>query len=170
MNGRLKGEREEARGKEDGTGFLCMWGGGCLREGLRAVSPLVSLRRGARPFSQLLVSSLSPLGMTAEAVAALRRPALVRQWRETYPTHSRLWGPSRSLPPAQANRDEFMAGVEAKYLPVTLQCYSTTPPDMLLLGNLRYWLLHNCFLWFARSLSHSAKCLKYYIFIPKMCS
>ena len=54
-----------------------MWevGCGCLWEGLRAVSPLVGLRRGVGPFSQLLVSSLSPLGMTAEAVAALRRPA-----------------------------------------------------------------------------------------------
>lgn len=48
------------------------WVGGCLR----AVSLLVDLRRGAGPFSQLLVSSLSPLGMTAVAVAALRRPAL----------------------------------------------------------------------------------------------
>lgn len=58
--------------------------------GFRAVSPLVGMRRGAGPFSQLLVSSLSPLGMTAEAVAALRRPAVGRQWRETNLTHSRL--------------------------------------------------------------------------------
>lgn len=59
---------------------------GCLR----AVSLLVDLRRGAGPFSQLLVSSLSPPGMTAEAVAALRRPALGRLWRETNLTHGRL--------------------------------------------------------------------------------
>lgn len=52
--------------------------GGCVR----AVSLLVGLRRGAGPFSQLLVSSLSPLGMTAVGVAALRRPALVRLWRD----------------------------------------------------------------------------------------
>lgn len=64
------------------------WGG--LREGLRAVSPLVGSRRGARPISQLLVSSLFPIGMTAEAVAALRHPALWRQWRETNPTHIQL--------------------------------------------------------------------------------
>lgn len=38
---------------------------------VRAVSPLVMLWRGAGPFSQLLVSSLSPPGMTAEAVAVL---------------------------------------------------------------------------------------------------
>lgn len=57
--------------------FLCMWVGGWDGVGcLRAVSLLVDLRRGAGPFSQLLVSSLSPPGMTAEAVAALRRPAL----------------------------------------------------------------------------------------------
>lgn len=62
------------------------WVGGCLR----AVSLLVDLRRGAGPFSQLLVSSLSPLGMTAVAVAALRRPALGRLWRETNLTHGRL--------------------------------------------------------------------------------
>lgn len=50
-----------------------MWEVG--RERFRAVSLLVGSRRGAGPFSQLLVSSLSPLGLTAEAVAALRRPA-----------------------------------------------------------------------------------------------
>lgn len=50
----------------ESSGFMCV-GGGCLR----AVSPLVDLRWGARPFLQLLVSSLSPLGITAEAVAAL---------------------------------------------------------------------------------------------------
>lgn len=71
--------------------FLCMWVGGWDGvECLRAVSLLVDLRRGAGPFSQLLVSSLSPPGMTAEAVAALRRPALGRLWRETNLTHGRL--------------------------------------------------------------------------------
>lgn len=43
---------------------------------IRAVSLLVHLRRGAGPFSQLLVFSVSPLGMTAEAVAALHHSAL----------------------------------------------------------------------------------------------
>lgn len=61
-------------------------GGWCLR----AVSLLVDLRRGAGPFSQLLVFSLSPLGMTVVAAAALRRPALGRLWRETNLTHGRL--------------------------------------------------------------------------------
>lgn len=97
--------------------------------GLRVVRPLVGSRRGAGPFSQLLVSSLSPIGMTAEAVAALRRPALGRQWRETNLTLRRLWGPSHSLPSAQANRDEFMAAVGATLLPITLQCYSSFPSD-----------------------------------------
>lgn len=69
-------------------GFICMWEAGW--GGLRVVSPLVGSRRGAGPFSQLLVSSLSPIGMTAEAVAALRRPALGRQWRETNLTLRRL--------------------------------------------------------------------------------
>lgn len=46
--------------------------------------------RGARPFSQLLVSSLSPIGMTAEAVAAVRRPALGRQWRDKPPSQAAL--------------------------------------------------------------------------------
>lgn len=49
----------------ESSGFMYV-GGGCLR----AVSPLVSVWRGAGPFLQLLVSSLSPLGKTAEAVAA----------------------------------------------------------------------------------------------------
>lgn len=58
---------------------------------LRAVSPLVGSRRGAGPFSQLLVSSLSPIGLTAEAVAALRRPAPGEAMeKETNLTHSRL--------------------------------------------------------------------------------
>lgn len=92
---------------------LCMWEVGLGFE--RAVSLLVHSWRGVGPFSQLLVSSLSPLGMTAEAVAALRHPALGRQWRETNLTCSRLWGPSGSLPTTQAKRDEFLASVGATY-------------------------------------------------------
>lgn len=100
----------ERRG-EKGEFRVFIYVGGGLGVFLRAVSPLVRSRRGVGPFSQLLVSSLFPLGMTAEAVAALRRPALGRQWRETNLTHSRLWGPSCSRPSAQANRDEFMAPI-----------------------------------------------------------
>lgn len=81
---------EEEKGRDWGVFLffnLCGWlGGWCLR----AVSLLVDLRRGAGPFSQLLVSSLSPLGMTVVAVAALRRPALGSLWRETNLTHGRL--------------------------------------------------------------------------------
>lgn len=132
-----KAKKQQTRGGKL-KGILWMWevGLGCLWEGLRAVSPLVGLRRGG-PFSQLLVSSLSPLGITAEAVAALRRPSLGRQWRETNLTHCRLWGPSRSLPTAQANRDEFILSVGATYLLITLQCYSATSSLLLLIT----WLL-----------------------------
>lgn len=65
---------------------VCWWVG--LFKELLASSSICDEGRG--PFSQLLVSSLSPPGMTAEAVAALRRPALWRQWRETNLAHGRL--------------------------------------------------------------------------------
>lgn len=112
---------EKELGWVGGRGFfyVCWWVG--LFKELLASSSICDEGRG--PFSQLLVSSLSPPGMTAEAVAALRRPALWRQWRETNLTHGRLWGPSRSLPTAQANRDEFVAAVGVTYLLTTLQCY-----------------------------------------------
>lgn len=72
-----------------GIFFLFMYVGGVgLFQELLASSSFCDEGRG--PFSQLLVSSLSPPGMTAEAVAALRRPALWRQWRETNLKHGRL--------------------------------------------------------------------------------
>lgn len=76
QNGEKEQERDGGGGGGDRLFFFFMYVGGWVGGCLRAVSLLVDLRRGAGPFSQLLVSSLSPLGMTAVAVAALRRPAL----------------------------------------------------------------------------------------------
>lgn len=60
-------------GMENFSFFMYVAGFGLSGE-LLASSSFCDEGRG--PFSQLLVSSLSPPGMTAEAVAALRRPAL----------------------------------------------------------------------------------------------
>lgn len=73
----IKGERKRDGGLVGRDGyffFLCMFGGFGLFGELLASSSFCDEGRG--PFSQLLVSSLSPPGMTAEAVAALPRPAL----------------------------------------------------------------------------------------------
>lgn len=76
-------------------GILCMrevgWAGGGVEGRVSELSaPSSVCDEGRGPSHSSLCLAFFPPGMTAEGVAALRRPALGRQWRETNLTHRRL--------------------------------------------------------------------------------